>query len=85
MTVYVDDYFAPYGRMKMCHMVADTHEELVKMVNDIGLSTKWIQKAGTPQEHFDLSMAYRQRAIRHGAKPVTYKQLGAIIRMKRCP
>lgn len=31
MTVYVDDMQADYRRMKMCHMVADTDEELLQL------------------------------------------------------
>ena len=31
MAVYIDDMNAKYGRMTMCHMIADTDEELRKM------------------------------------------------------
>ena len=41
--VYVDDYNAPYGRMTMCHMMADTLEELHAMADKIGIARKWFQ------------------------------------------
>ncbi len=43
MTVYVDDMQAQYGRMKMCHMIADTDEELHAMADLIGIARKWWQ------------------------------------------
>ena len=47
MSVYVDDMEAAFGRMKMCHMIADTPQELLAMVDRIGVQRKWIQDAGT--------------------------------------
>lgn len=76
MTVYVDDMEAPFGRMKMCHMVADSTDELLKMVDKIGVQRHWIQKAGTPHEHFDISLAKRTLAVRLGAIEITMSQLG---------
>ena len=72
MTVYDDMYRYPigrFGRMKMSHLVADTTDELLAMVDRIGLDRRWIQKPGTPDEHFDLSMSMRKRAIAAGARP----------------
>lgn len=83
MTVYVDDMFASYGRMKMCHMIADTHQELVDMADAIGLNRKHIQYPGTWLEHFDVSKGYRLRAIELGAKPITQRELGSRIRDRR--
>lgn len=87
MTVYVDDmYLSPmgrYGRMKMSHMIADTHNELMKMATHIGLSHKWLQKKGSPDEHFDVSIEYRDRAIKAGAVPITMRELAVMTRKKR--
>lgn len=41
MGVYVDSEFIQYGRMKMCHMVADTEEELEEMATKLGLNLAW--------------------------------------------
>ena len=45
MTVYVDDMKAQYGRMKMCHMLADTEEELTKWLTRLGC-----EERGSKQE-----------------------------------
>lgn len=83
MTVYVDDMEAPFGRMKMCHMVADTNAELIAMATAIGVNRKWIQNAGTYKEHFDVSLGKKAQAIERGAIPVTQKEIGRIIVAKR--
>lgn len=38
--VYVDNFESSYGRMIMCHMIADTKEELLEMVDKIGVARK---------------------------------------------
>lgn len=75
MAVYVDDMRAPYGRMKMCHMAADTTEELLEMADKIGVARKWIQKRGTKYEHFDIALSKRAIAVRCGAIEVTRREL----------
>lgn len=79
MSVYVDDMEAAFGRMKMCHMVADTTAELLAMADKIGVDRKWIQKRGTYQEHFDIAKSKRALAIQHGAKSITQRELGALL------
>lgn len=76
MAVYVDDMFAPFGNMLMCHMVADSTEELLDMALRIGVNHKWIQKPGTYREHFDIAKSKRLLAIRLGAVPITWRQCG---------
>lgn len=83
MTVYVDNFFQGWRRKHMCHMVADSREELDAMADLIGLHRRWIQHAGTPKEHYDVSRAKRQLAIQHGAQEITVQQLGAMILQRR--
>lgn len=78
MAVYVDNMEAPFGRMKMCHMVADTTEELLAMVDKIGVQRKWIQDAGQYSEHFDISMVKRKLAVQNGAIEITMRQFAII-------
>jgi hypothetical protein len=67
VSVYVDDMRAPFGRMLMCHMTADTTEELLSMADRIGVARKWIQHAGTWKEHFDIALSKRALAVKFGA------------------
>lgn len=83
MAVYVDDMQAPLGRMKMCHMIADTHKELLEMAKLIGVSHRWIQFAGTYREHFDISLEKRAFAIEAGAIELTRMALGRIVYARR--
>lgn len=83
MTVYVDNMRAKFGRMIMCHMVADSTDELLAMADTIGVDRKWIQKPGTHQEHFDISKTKRRAAIAAGAQEITMMQLGRMLHARR--
>jgi hypothetical protein len=83
MTVYVDDMRAPFGRMVMCHMLADTTAELMDMADRIGVARRWIQKAGTPHEHFDIALSKRALAVKLGAIEIDRHQLVTIVRARR--
>ena len=83
MTVYVDDMEAKYGRMVMCHMVADTTEELLAMADKIGVARKWLQKPGHYQEHFDVCKAMRVRAVALGAVEIDRSGLGEFLSKRR--
>lgn len=83
MTVYVDDMRARFGRMIMCHMMADTREELLAMADRIGVARKWIQQSGTPGEHFDIALSKRALAVRHGAQEITWHEMGAFEQRRR--
>ena len=81
--VYVDDMQAPLGRMKMCHMLADSTDELLAMVDRIGVDRRWIQHAGTHREHFDIALSKRALAIAAGARLVGPRDLAVVMRSKR--
>jgi hypothetical protein len=83
VSVYVDDMRAPYGRMIMCHMLADTDEELHAMADKIGVARHWHQKRGTPHSHYDICMSKREAAVKHGAIEIEREQVAAILRRKR--
>lgn len=81
--VYVDEMRAPFGRMVLCHLVADSDEELHAMADKIGVSRQWHQKAGTYHSHYDIALSKRKLAIHFGAKEINRTELGAILRRKR--
>lgn len=53
--------------MKMCHMTADSHDELIAMADRIGVARRWIQYPGTWREHFDICKSKRALAVASGA------------------
>lgn len=83
MTVFVDLAKNPYGRMHMCHMIADTTEELIEMADKIGVDRKWIQNEGLASEHFDICKSKRELAVKNGAKEVSSRQIVKVIQSKQ--
>lgn len=63
--VYVDRVENALGRMKMCHMIADTPEELHHMAARIGMRRGWFQPKSFP--HYDVAKGRRAEAVRLGA------------------
>lgn len=83
MAVYVDDMRANFGNMVMCHMVADSSQELLEMADKIGVNRKWIQYPGTYREHFDIALSKKSMAIKNGAIEITWRQAGEMQAIKR--
>lgn len=82
MTVYVDAAENDFGRMKMCHMLADTPNELFAMAEKIGVDRRWYQgfeKASCP--HFDIAKSKRSLAVKSGAVEVNRSELVAVMRI----
>jgi hypothetical protein len=83
MTVYVDDMKAKYGRMVMCHMIADTDDELHAMAEKIGVARKWWQAPPAHSSHYDIALSKRAIAVQLGAVEITWRQCGAMNRRRR--
>lgn len=73
MTVYVDSARHRYGRMIMCHMVADAPEELHAMADKIGVKRKWFHR-----HHYNICLAKRAAAVKCGAVEITTRHAAVI-------
>lgn len=78
MAVIVDDMVAPFGRMVMCHMIADTDEELHAMAARIGVARKWFQG-----DHYDICRSKRKLPVAFGAIEVSRRELGRRVMARR--
>ncbi len=68
MSVYVDPSRHPFGRMLMCHMWADTLDELLATAGRIGVAHKWLQQPPKASwVHFDIAKSKRALAVAFGA------------------
>lgn len=83
MSVYVDEPVYPFGRMMMCHMLADTTEELLAMADRIGVARRWLQHGGTWKEHFDVCKSKRALAVAAGAIEVGREKIVEVMRTRR--
>lgn len=78
MTVYVDDMRAKFRRMVMCHMIADTEEDLHAMADRIGVARRWHQG-----DHYDICVSKRRLAVKFGAHEITWRECGQIVVRRR--
>ncbi|MFC5731578.1 MULTISPECIES: DUF4031 domain-containing protein [Nocardioides] len=92
MTVYVDDMRRParVGRVEgvWSHLLSDLpgaegQRELVAFAEGLGLDRAWLQNAGTPTEHFDVTEPTRQLALGAGAVPIKYGRAVAALTMAK--
>jgi hypothetical protein len=69
MSVYVDESLYTYGRMTMCHMIADTPAELHAMAAKIGVARRWFQAPPKASFwHYDIAKSKRALAVQLGAR-----------------
>ena len=70
MSAYVDAPIYPFGRMLMCHLLADSEEELHQMADRIGVARRWFQDPGKKYRgvpHYDICRSKRALAVAAGA------------------
>jgi len=76
MAVFVDTMRAPFGRMIMCHMFADTDAELHYMAAKIGVNKKWHQcPPKASWSHYDICLSKKKLAMDLGAQEIKWKDL----------
>ena len=82
MAIYVDDmHLSPmgaFGRLRLCHMIADTPTELHGMAMEIRLDRRWLHG-----DHYDVPDAKRALAVKYGAIEVSMRQLAALAFLQR--
>jgi hypothetical protein len=68
VSVYVDRCAMSYGNMIMCHMIADTLDELNTMADRIGVARRWLQEPPKASfHHYDIAKSKRALAVAAGA------------------
>jgi hypothetical protein len=78
VTVYVDDMRARFREHIMCHMIADTEEELHAMAARIGIARRWYQG-----DHYDVSLERRAQAVALGAREITWRECSLMTVLRR--
>jgi hypothetical protein len=84
VSVYVDASLYGFGRMTMCHMIADTPAELHAMADRIGVARRWFQQPPKASFwHYDIAKSKRALAVAAGAIEVDRGALVEAIRRIR--
>lgn len=81
MAVYLDQARNRFGRMIMCHMIADSLAELHAMADAIGMQRAWFQPTSFP--HYDVCLRRRRSALALGAIEVDRRQTVLVMRRVR--
>jgi hypothetical protein len=78
VAVYVDEPIWQWRGRRWCHLTADDGEELHRFAAELGLRRRWFQsKPGRPwHDHYDVPEEVRERALAHGAVPLSTVEMG---------
>lgn len=69
--------------MMMCHLLADSLDELHAMADAIGADRKWFQNKGSGLPHYDICKSKRELAIKAGAIEIDNHGVLKVIRQFR--
>ena len=81
--VYVDAPIWPYRGMLMCHLMADTEDELHTFAANLGMKRAWFQGKPGKLPHYDICKAKRVVAVRRGAVEVTREKTVELLHRHR--
>lgn len=68
--IYVDNFYAPFRGMRMCHLWSENQVELDAFALKINLKPEWKHK-----DHYDVAEGKRMQAIRYGAKEIDFQEM----------
>ena len=77
MAVYVNKLRRRFGGLSLCHLLADSLDELHAMATRIGLEPSLFNRDRIP--HYDLSLTKRREAISAGAVEIDRQQLAVLM------
>lgn len=86
MTVYVDDWQqrATLGPVesRWSHLLGDSETELHAFARRLGLKREWYQEHRRHRSlnHYDVAEPTRLAAVELGAVPVTWREIGRLVR-----
>jgi hypothetical protein len=89
LAVYVDDWRqrARLGHVDALwsHLIADSDDELHRFAARVGMKQAWVQTDSRRphRSHYDVTEALRRQAISIGAMPITWRDLGRMMRDRR--
>jgi hypothetical protein len=69
---------AAFGRMTMCHMIANDTAELHAMADRIGVARRWFQG-----DHYDIALSKRRLAVAAGATEISWREAGLMMGIVR--
>jgi hypothetical protein len=73
---------------RIYHVLSDVigpegSRELRMFAEQLGMQRQWAQYPGTYREHFDAPGRYGEELLRRGARLVTTRELGELLKRKR--
>jgi hypothetical protein len=89
MSCYVDPLFKTIEKpswpfKRACHLVCDSHAELLSLAGRLRLRMDWIQNEGGIFEHFDLTDNMRNIAVKRlGVKAINHREMANVWERKR--